>query len=207
MSSLSILPLIFSSPSLLSVGVWELFDTHFCCSLESHTPVYRKHHHPISAKTYFLILACWLSSAVLIQILLLTCALYECRLCCQPAFFSLSLQPRFFFLFSFSHNQCWQFNGKVKMRSPFSLTVVLVSRSDESWRSGEFTGTGSAPQKPWKTGSERRRITGGGGRLWLSDGLTACTDIKEEPENFGRCRIWWVCVNKQEEKVKLRLSL
>lgn len=135
------------------------------------------------------------------------CSVWMQTLLSTSVFLTFPSATFFFFLFSFSHNQCWQFNGKVKMRSPFSLTVVLVSRSDESWRSGEFTGTGSAPQKPWKTGSERRRITGGGGRLWLSDGLTACTDIKEEPENFGRCRIWWVCVNKQEEKVKLRLSL
>lgn len=108
----------------------------------------------------------------------------------------------FFSLFSVSDNQCWQFNGEVKMRSHFSLTVVLVSRSDESWRSDDFTGTGSAPLKPRKTGSERGRIRGGGGGLWLSDGLTACTDIKEEPEIFGQCRIWWLCVNKQEEKVR-----
>lgn len=165
--SRSILPLIFSSPSLLSrggEGLEVIWNSYTCeCSLESHTPAYMKHHHPISAKTYFLNLACWLSSAVLIQILLLTHAPYERRLSCQPAFFSLSLQPRFF-LFTVSHNQCWQFNGEVKMCSHFSLTVVLVSRSDESWHTDKFTGTGSTPQKPRKTGSGQGRITGGGRR-------------------------------------------
>lgn len=36
------------------------------------------------------------------------------------------------------------------MRSRFALTVVLVARSDESWRSDKFTGTGSAPQSHGK---------------------------------------------------------
>lgn len=74
------------------------------------------------------------------------------------------------------------------MRSRFALTVVLVAQSDESWRSDEFVGTGSAPQSHGKQEVNGDEVGGRGG-VFLLDGLTACTDIREEPESFGQCRI------------------
>lgn len=134
---------LFCSHSLLSVGVWELHSNT--------SPTYMEHHHPTEFR-------CANPNTVAN-----TCSEWMQTRLSTSVFLTFPSAVGFFF--SVSHNQCWQFNGKVKMRSHFSLTVVLVSRSDESWRSDEFTGAGSAPQKPRKTGSERGRITEGGGGL------------------------------------------